>query len=221
MPQLPDPSTPSARAEPRRARHPSEPGTFTLAWPVGLFTLITFFVGADMAADLADGVGLVHFGIETVALALCLAGVVGTGITLKNAVVRARSLEEDLQGARADLARSREQARELAGGLGGVIDQQFDRWALSGAQREVALLVLKGFSYKEIADLRETTERTVRNQAQAIYRKGGLSNRAEIAAFFIEDLLAARQGSLRVVRSDEPAPASTDEAQRRRDVAAP
>jgi hypothetical protein len=49
--------------------------------------------------------------------------------------------------------------------------------------------VLKGFSYKEIADLRETTERTVRNQALAIYRKAGLANRAEMAAFFLEDFL--------------------------------
>jgi DNA-binding CsgD family transcriptional regulator len=216
MPDLPDPSAPPARPEPRRHRRPSAPGTFDLAWPVGVFTIITFFVGADMAADLVDGVPVIHFVIETFALVLCLAGVVGTGLTLRNAVIRARSLEEDLQGARADLARSREQTRELAGGLGGVIDQQFDRWGLSGAQREVALLVLKGFSYKEIADLRETTERTVRNQAQAIYRKGSLSNRAEMAAFFIEDLLAARQTPLRVVRADEPA--ADAEGPRRRDV---
>jgi DNA-binding CsgD family transcriptional regulator len=215
MPDLPSPPAPPTRHEPRRPRRPRMPGTFALAWPVGLFTIITFFVGADMAADLVDGVPIIHFAIETFALALCLAGVIGTGFTLRNAVIRARSLEEDLQGARADLARSREQARELAGGLGGVIDQQFDRWGLSAAQREVALLVLKGFSYKEIADLRETTERTVRNQAQAIYRKGSLSNRAEMAAFFIEDLLAARQTPLRVVRADEAAPATEE---RRRDV---
>ncbi|HET9594124.1 MAG TPA: sigma factor-like helix-turn-helix DNA-binding protein [Anaeromyxobacteraceae bacterium] len=219
MPDLPDASAPKTRAEKRRARPPREPGTFALAWPVGLFTVITFFVGADMAADLVDGVPLIHFGIETFALVLCLAGVIGTGFTLRNAVVRARGLEEDLQGARADLARSREQAKELMGGLGGVIDQQFDRWGLSAAQREVALLVLKGFSYKEIADLRETTERTVRNQAQAIYRKGGLSNRAEMAAFFIEDLLAARQTPLRIVRSSEADAA--EQAERTRDAAAP
>jgi len=218
MTELPEASAPPARAERRRVRRGQEPGTFALAWPVGLFTVITFFVGADMAADLADGVPLIHFGIETFALVLCLAGVIGTGFTLKNAVGRAHNLQKDLEGARADLERSREQARELMGGLGGVIDQQFERWGLSAAQREVALLVLKGFSYKEIADLRETTERTVRNQAQAIYRKGGISNRAEMAAFFIEDLLAARQApSLRVVRSEEAA--APDEAERRRTVA--
>jgi DNA-binding CsgD family transcriptional regulator len=169
---------------------PAEHGwPWALAWPAGLFTIITFFVGADMAADLADGVSAAHLGIETVALLLCLAGVWGTGLQLRRALRQARELQLDLEGTRADLERWREEAKELLGGLRGVIDVQFKRWGLTSAQCEVALLVLKGFSYKEIADVRQTTERTVRNQALAIYRKAGVANRAEMAAVFIEDLL--------------------------------
>jgi DNA-binding CsgD family transcriptional regulator len=184
----------------------AEPGwPWALAWPAGLFTIITFFVGADMAADLADGVSAAHLIIETFALLLCLAGAWGTGLQLRRALRQARELQRDLEGTRADLERWRGEAKELLGGLRGVIDVQFKRWGLTSAQCEVALLVLKGFSYKEIADVRETTERTVRNQALAIYRKAGVANRAEMAAFFIEDLLEppekASSPKLRVVSS--------------------
>lgn len=46
----------------------------------------------------------------------------------------------------------------------------------------------KGLALKDVANLRSTSERTVRQQALAIYRKAGLAGRAELSAFF-EDLL--------------------------------
>jgi DNA-binding NarL/FixJ family response regulator len=79
--------------------------------------------------------------------------------------------------------------RELMKGLGTAIDAQFERWKLTAAEREVALLMLKGLSHKEIAAVRETSERTVRQQAQTIYGKANLSGRAALSAFFLEDLL--------------------------------
>lgn len=42
---------------------------------------------------------------------------------------------------------------------------------------------------KEVAEVRGASERTVRKQAQAVYAKAGLGNRAELSAFFLEDLL--------------------------------
>lgn len=57
------------------------------------------------------------------------------------------------------------------------------------AESEVALLILKGLGLGEIAALRSTSERTVRDQARAVYRKSGLANRASLSAFFLEDLL--------------------------------
>jgi DNA-binding NarL/FixJ family response regulator len=52
-----------------------------------------------------------------------------------------------------------------------------------------AFLLLKGFSLKEVAEVRGTTERTARTQSATIYTKAGLSNRAQLSAFFLEDLL--------------------------------
>lgn len=93
----------------------------------------------------------------------------------------------------AEAARWRAEAHALMRGLSAAIDQQFDRWGLTEAEREVGLLQLKGLSHKDIAAVRGTSERTVRQQALAIYRKGGLSGRAELSAFFLEDLLLPRE----------------------------
>ena len=83
----------------------------------------------------------------------------------------------------------RNKAAGLLEGLGKVIEEQFQTWELSTAEKEVALLLLKGFSLKEIAAVRETSERTVRQQASVLYTKAGVSGRAELSAFFLEDLL--------------------------------
>jgi DNA-binding NarL/FixJ family response regulator len=53
----------------------------------------------------------------------------------------------------------------------------------------VGLLLLKGLSHKEVSEVRKTSETTIRQQALAIYRKAGLRSRAELSAFFLEDLL--------------------------------
>ena len=51
-------------------------------------------------------------------------------------------------------------------------------------------MLLKGFSHKEIARLRNTSEATIRQQAAAIYLKSRLGGRAALSAYFLEDLLA-------------------------------
>jgi DNA-binding CsgD family transcriptional regulator len=105
-----------------------------------------------------------------------------------------RSLIHDLELARVHGERWRSEARTFLNGLGEAIEAQFSRWNFTEAEREVALLLLKGLSLKEIATVRATSERTVRVQTRAIYAKAGLSGRAALSAFFLEDLLAPIEG---------------------------
>lgn len=100
----------------------------------------------------------------------------------------------DLELARAQGQRWRSEARSFLNGLGDAIDAQFSRWNLTEAEREVALLLLKGLSHKEIAVVRAVSERTVREQARSIYSKAGLTGRTALSAFFLEDLLAPIEG---------------------------
>jgi DNA-binding CsgD family transcriptional regulator len=96
----------------------------------------------------------------------------------------------DLELARAQGQRWREEARGHLRGLGDAIETQFSRWNLTEAEREVALLLIKGLSHKEIATVRAVSERTVREQSRSVYAKAGLTGRAALSAFFLEDLLA-------------------------------
>lgn len=81
-----------------------------------------------------------------------------------------------------------ESTRRLLEDLGREVDRQFGSWGLTRAEREVAVLLLKGLSHKEIAVQTTRSERTVRQHAVALYRKAGLAGRAELAAFFLGDL---------------------------------
>ncbi len=70
-----------------------------------------------------------------------------------------------------------------------VLQAKFDEWMLSSSEREIALLLIKGFSIQEIADYRDTKPGTIKSQSNAIYRKAALKGRNELVAYFIEDLM--------------------------------
>jgi len=66
-------------------------------------------------------------------------------------------------------------------------------WMLSGiAFFGLTDLLLRGYGHKKIAELLQKSERTVRQQAIAVYRKSGLHGRAELSAFFLEGLRAMK-----------------------------
>ncbi len=88
-----------------------------------------------------------------------------------------------------DIAHLSHQRQIQLEGLATYIDAQFDAWSLTAAEKDVALMLLKGFSMKEISNLRQVSERTTRQQAVTIYCKADIGGRAELSAFFLEDLL--------------------------------
>jgi DNA-binding CsgD family transcriptional regulator len=179
------------------ARHASDdaPSPRLLATVAAILLLVVVLVGLDVAGDTGSGGSRLHLALELLLMAAALAGTVLLGRALVAARGRASALARDLTSARADASRFHAESVEYLRGLAAAIDHQFDRWALTGAEREVALLLLKGLSSKEVASVRATSERTVRQQALAVYRKAGLAGRAELAAFFLEDLLQPAAGA--------------------------
>jgi DNA-binding CsgD family transcriptional regulator len=71
----------------------------------------------------------------------------------------------------------------------GLLEERFAEWALSPAERDVALFAIKGMSTAEIGSLRNTSEGTVKAQTNAIYRKAGVTGRPQLLSVFIEDLM--------------------------------
>jgi DNA-binding CsgD family transcriptional regulator len=154
-----------------------------------IIALIMIFTAGDMLADMDEGSSFAHVSMEGVLLTLSLAGIAWIWQDRFKLAIHAKGLASDLKGAREDAARWRHEAEGLMVGLSAAIDMQFDAWKLTPAEKEVGFLLLKGLALKEAAGVRGTSERTVRQQAQEIYRKAGLGSRSEFAAFFLEDLL--------------------------------
>lgn len=143
----------------------------------------------DIFTDLGEGIALFHLVIESI---IVLASLVGVFVLLLNSI----RLRNELEDSRAQLLRSRQEADEWRAeakrfleGLSDSIDRQMSKWGLTPAEKEVAFLLLKGLSLKDVAAVRGTSEKTARIQSLAIYSKSGLSGRSELAAFFLEDLL--------------------------------
>lgn len=143
----------------------------------------------DLILDAPTTLLSFHVLFEITFVLLCL----GTAIFLWRAGSQsARSLQSTRQALashQSELDEWRLRAQRLLLGLGVEIDRQMRTWGLSPAEREVALLLLKGYSTKEIATHLEKSERTVRQQCSAVYKRSGLGGRAELSAFFLEDLL--------------------------------
>ena len=121
-----------------------------------------------------------------VALAL-IAGTLGTALQVRSLHRRQAEMRRQLQVA--------------SSAFGNLIEQQFTDWNLSAAERDVALLAIKGLSVAEMATLRATKEGTIKAQCAAVYRKAGVSGRLQLLSFFIEELLAE---PLLDVCSDDP-----------------
>jgi len=84
---------------------------------------------------------------------------------------------------------ARERLRRASGAFMDLLEERFGEWALTPAERDVALFAIKGMSTAEIAMLRTTSEGTVKAQTNAIYRKAGVSGRPQLLSLFIDDLM--------------------------------
>lgn len=80
--------------------------------------------------------------------------------------------------------------RAAQGAFAELLEESFAQWGLTPSERDVALLAIKGVPVAQIAELRETRVGTVKAQCSAIYRKAGVSSRAELLSHYIEELLS-------------------------------
>ncbi|MFW5927515.1 MAG: helix-turn-helix transcriptional regulator [Wenzhouxiangella sp.] len=174
-----------------------------MGWLLLALGTIVILVGWDLFSDYREGVELPHVLVELTAMGLAggmFIAILAVMFRSRGQLTRLRSRLDTVEG---ESRRWRERYQETIRGLGEATQEQFESWRLTSAEAEIALLLLKGLSLKEIASIRDTGERTVREQARAIYRKAGLSGRSELAAFFLEDLLLPDPGSLEQAASVE------------------
>lgn len=145
-----------------------------------------------------------HEFIELLAVLGLLLGIVTGALVLRAAISRSSAAESRLRTAQAAFL--------------DVVDEQFGAWGLTPAERDVAMFAVKGMTTAEIAELRQTSQGTVKAQSAAIYRKAGVANRAQLMSLFIDHLMqdvpepvGASDGQAEP--SPEPEPRATREPQ--------
>ena len=156
---------------------------------VSILSAVFLLVTADIVGDSKEGVDLWHLVLEG---SVGLISLFGIFYVLRDSFKTRHNLIETNQkfsAYRVESEKWRAESRKYLEGLSSVIDEQLSKWGLTPAEKEVAFLLLKGLSLKDVANVRNTSEKTARVQSMAIYAKAGLSSRSELSAFFLEDLL--------------------------------
>ncbi|MES2768823.1 MAG: helix-turn-helix transcriptional regulator [Bdellovibrionota bacterium] len=143
----------------------------------------------DAIDDLSHGSSWGHLAIEGIIISFAAFWIITVAVRYFVSKKENVEIRADLANVRKSLEDYRKETQHLVKGLSLKIDEQLEKWEMTKAEKEIALLLLKGFANKEIADIRGTSEKTVTQQITAVYTKSGLRNRSEFAAFFLEDLL--------------------------------
>lgn len=164
-------------------------GTFRDYLTLGLLFLVVIASSLDIATDVNHGAPTAHLVQEGLLVACAVALLLWIVRDLRQQTARVEHLETELAEARKRAAERAPELEEARRHLGEGIEAQFRAWNLTDSEREVGWLLLKGLSIKEIAAIRSTHEKTVRQQASAIYHKADLPGRHAFVAWFIEDLL--------------------------------
>ncbi len=152
----------------------------------GLFVVL---IGADLTTDYFEGGTGTHLILEGLLLLVSGAMFIAGLRQLNEAKQEIKSLQVDVEKLHEEKDKWKGETQQMLAGLSVKIEDQFKHWKLTQAETEVGFLLLKGFSLKEIADIRDTKLKTTQQQSQSIYQKTGLGSRSELAAFFLEDLL--------------------------------
>ena len=149
----------------------------TLAVIILMQALCAAFFASDIIADFGGGAYAdPHMQVEAAATLVLIAGVIFLMIELRGVMTRLEELDRGLRAARGEMAQ--------------IIDTFFGEWRLTPSERDVGLLILKGFDNEEISRLRGTAAGTVRAQSTRIYAKAGVDGRAQLFGILLEELMA-------------------------------
>lgn len=157
---------------------------------LSLFVLLIFATSAsEIVLEFMDGETLSTMGDDILWFLI-------SAFFLATFIYQRREQQKELKDLRGQLSRARgklaqldAKSQELASQYRTVIQKQFDAWTLSESEQDIVILILKGLSFREIAELRNTRDKTVRQQASSVYRKAGVAGRSELVAWFFDDLL--------------------------------
>ncbi|MEE4109982.1 MAG: LuxR C-terminal-related transcriptional regulator [Halieaceae bacterium] len=154
-----------------------------------LLALIVVLKLVDVIADMGLQLPPDHLIQEWLLLMLSAGGCVYLIGDIRRRSKALRSLRDNLTTREADLASLSARLRDARRAYAETIRAQFEAWNLTRSEQQVAMLLLKGLSLQEIAAVRDTREKTVRQHASNVYAKAGIEGRHALSAWFLEDLM--------------------------------
>lgn len=157
-----------------------------------IFIFISFLLAMDIYEDIEEGSSLSHVLKEGFVMVLGMAGLLVLWIKFIKSKKVNKEYLVNIDKLQRDLNHYKDETKSLSQGLGDKINQQLNEWNLTKSETEVALLLLKGLSLKEISDVRDTSEKTIKQHCSNLYQKSNLKGRQELSAFFLEDILVLK-----------------------------
>ncbi len=159
--------------------------------PLLIYSFFAIVFSVDIWIDFQEGIPLRHIYHEIFLFLVASIAALYQAWILKIEKEKRFSAEQSLLLTKASYLEWQKLSKQSARAIRDAIDLQFEKWSLSSGEKDVALLLIKGLSMKEIAELRGTQEKTVRQQSTNLYKKAQITGRQELAAFFLEDILSA------------------------------
>ncbi len=154
-----------------------------------IFSVIMLTNIIDVLNDIKLEVPFDHICEEVIIILLSFSGALYLLFDMKIKTRQVRRLVKQLSQKKYQIKNMTAQMKQARENYSQAIKTQFTLWELSKSEQEVAWLLLKGYSFKEIAMFRATHEKTVRQQASSIYTKSGVDGRHSFSAWFMEDFL--------------------------------
>ena len=157
--------------------------------PTGFFIIIVLASIADIIADIRMGSQMTHIIQEAIILGLAAIML----FYLIKDIIRHRKANRHLTSRLTQMDKHcAELSKELIYAkkeFGEAITSQLQDWRLTGSETDVTWLILKGYNSKQIAQVKNLSEKTIRNQLSSVYKKSGLQGKHALIAWFMDDLL--------------------------------
>lgn len=158
--------------------------SFRLTTTQLLMALAAMFFFQDVVVDIREHfeASQVYMLGELIHLVFEITAVAALTFGLIDSVKYTRSLKERAE-------RQSQSLYHLKQDFDSLVTAKFSTWGLTPAERDVALLLLRGLPSDKIADLRKVTLGTIKVQAHSVLQKAGVSSRVELMSLFMDEFI--------------------------------
>ncbi len=154
-----------------------------------IFIGLLLILGLDIFDDLSEGASVAHVIKEVLVMLLGIVGVLVLWNKYFKAQRKVQKFKINIDQLKEDLGHYKSETLHLSEGIGEKINDQLKKWNFTKSEKDIALLLLKGLSVREIAEIRSTSEKTIKQHCSNLYQKANIKGRSELSAFFLEDIL--------------------------------